>query len=113
MIIGHASWKIILLQISNQQVALSQAEPSRMQNVYLDSSIQNTRLSFTYSADIRVEVTMEDDSADVVITEDPANNRIIADINGTSVCFTWQHMALIINVENFHSMIVTYQALTL
>lgn len=64
---------------------LSVTAPSVTKSIYLDTSIQDTRFSFTYSRDVTVEVTMEDDSADVVLTNQPAQKRVIADINGTVV----------------------------
>ena len=75
----------ILFQLANEKITLSVDVPVLTQYVFVDSSIQDTRFSFTYSADVNVEVKMVDNSSDIIVSRLPTEKKVVAEINGTAV----------------------------
>ena len=80
---------IILFQLANEKVTLSVDVPVLTQYVFVDSSIQDTRFSFTYSADVNVEVKMVDNSSDIIVSRLPTEKKVVAEINGTAVIMSF------------------------
>ena len=82
----------ILFQLANDKVTLSVDVPVLTQYVFVDSSIQDTRFSFTYSADVNVEVKMVDNSSDIIVSRLPTEKKVVAEINGTAGSMRFSYM---------------------
>ena len=83
-----SSLAVFVYQLINEQITLINGQDTIIQSIYIDSTLgDDTKLTFSYSVDINVNVTTPD-GQNYTITKDEALKLITVQIHGQVVSDT-------------------------